>query len=261
MGLRNRQLRIRSGVVTIGRIKKRARGFRSMTAQPKLDDAALFDLLKRELQTAVVGDILDQMGCRRQFLPQAIQPLKSAMMIAGRAMPVLEADIFDDGRPESRGPLARKPFGMMLEALDDLKPGEIYIATGSSLRYALFGELMSTRAMHLKAAGAILDGYIRDANQIEALGFPIFSRGLYAQDQGPRGKVIDFRSAIEIEGVRIEPGALLFGDREGVLMIPREAEEEAIRRSLEKVRTEGEVGKAIRAGMSTVEAWAKFGVM
>ena len=97
--------------------------------------------------------------------------------------------------------------------------------------------------------------------QIEALGFTVFSRGLYAQDQGPRGKVIDFRSAIEIEGVRIEPGALLFGDREGVLVIPREAEDEAIRRSLAKATTEGEVGRAIRAGMSTVEAWNKFGVM
>jgi regulator of RNase E activity RraA len=147
----------------------------------------------------------------------------------------------------------------MLEALDDLKAGEIYIATGASLRYALWGELMSTRAMHLKAAGAILDGYVRDATQIEALGFNVFSRGLYAQDQGPRGKVIDFRSAIEIEGVRIEPGALLFGDREGVLVIPREAEDEAIRRSLAKATTEGEVGRAIRAGMSTVEAWNKLG--
>jgi 4-hydroxy-4-methyl-2-oxoglutarate aldolase len=232
-----------------------------MTASTKRADADLFTLLKSHLQTAVVGDILDQMGCRRQFLPQAIQPLKSEMKIAGRAMPVLEADIFDDGRPTSHGPLANKRFGLMLEALDDLKPGEIYVATGASLRYALWGELMSTRAMHLKAAGAILDGYIRDATQIEALGFTVFCRGLYAQDQGPRGKVIDFRSAIEIEGVRIEPGALLFGDREGVLVIPREAEDEAIRRSLEKAKTEGEVGKAIRAGMSTTDAWAKYGVM
>jgi 4-hydroxy-4-methyl-2-oxoglutarate aldolase len=232
-----------------------------MTASPKPTGADLFAALKSELQTAVVGDILDQMGYRRQFLPQAVQPLKSEMKIAGRAMPVLEADIFDDGRPASRGPLANKRFGLMLEALDDLKPDEIYIATGASLRYALWGELMSTRAMHLKAAGAILDGYIRDATQIEALGFNVFSRGLYAQDQGPRGKVIDFRSAIEIEGVRIEPGALLFGDREGVLVIPREAEDEVIRRALEKAKTEGEVGKAIRAGMSTTDAWAKYGVM
>jgi 4-hydroxy-4-methyl-2-oxoglutarate aldolase len=217
--------------------------------------------LKRDLATAVVGDVLDQMGFRRQFLPADIRPLSSQMVIVGRAMPVLEADIFDDGRPSSQGPLAKKPFGLMLEALDDLEPGEIYIATGSSLRYALWGELMSTRAMHLNAAGAILDGYIRDATLIEKLGFNVFSRGLYAQDQGPRGKVIDFRSAIEVGGVRIEPGDLLFGDREGVLVIPREAEQEAVRRALEKAATENKVGDAIRAGMGAAEAFAKFGVM
>jgi 4-hydroxy-4-methyl-2-oxoglutarate aldolase len=223
-------------------------------------DVDLFNLLKSELYTAVVGDVMDKMGLRRQFLAQAIQPLKSEMMIAGRAMPVLEADIFDEGRDTSQGPLAKKPFGLMFEALDDLKPGEIYIATGASLRYALFGELMATRALHLKAAGVILDGYIRDANQIEELGLPIFSHGLYAQDQGVRGKVIDFRSAIEIDGVRIEPGDLLFGDREGVLVIPRANEREVVEGALEKARTEGEVSKAIKSGMGACEAWNKFGV-
>lgn len=224
------------------------------------NDADLFKLLKSELYTAVVGDIMDTLGLRRQFLPQAIQPLKPDMMIAGRAMPVLEADIFGEAGEQSKGPLAHKPFGLMFEALDDLKAGEIYIATGASLRYALFGELMATRATYLKAAGAILDGYVRDARGIEALGLPMFSRGIYAQDQGVRGKVIDFRSAIEIDGVRIAPGDLLFGDREGVLVIPREAESEVIAKALDKARTEGEVEKAIKSGMGACEAWEKFGV-
>jgi regulator of RNase E activity RraA len=232
-----------------------------MTTSIARDDADLFRILKEELFTAVVGDVLDAMGYRRQFLPAGIRPLDSSAKIAGRAMPVLEADVHSDGTPQSGGPLAQKPFGLMLEALDDLKPAEIYIATGASLRYALWGGLMSTRATHLKAAGAILDGYVRDAAEIEALGFTVFCRGLYAQDQGPRGKVIDFRSAIEIDGVRIEPGDLLYGDREGVLVIPRAAEEEAIRRALEKARTEGAVAVAIRGGMSACEALAKFGVM
>lgn len=223
-------------------------------------DAELFQTLYNELYTAVVGDIMDTMGLRRQFLPQAIQPLKPDMKIAGRAMPVLEADIFDEGRESSQGPLAKKPFGLMFEALDDLKPGEIYIATGASLNYALFGELMATRAKHLQAAGAILDGYVRDATGIEALSLPVFCQGLYAQDQGVRGKVIDFRSAIEIGGVRIEPGDLLFGDREGVLVIPQAAERDVIEKALAKARTEGEVEKAIKSGMGACEAWEKFGV-
>jgi regulator of RNase E activity RraA len=182
------------------------------------------------------------------------------MKFVGRAMPVLEADIFDDsGRPP--GALGAKPFGLMLEALDDLRPNEVYVATGGSLRYALWGELMSTRARYLRAAGAVLNGFVRDAAGIEALGFPTFCRGLYAQDQGPRGKVIDFRVSIEIEGVRIAPGDLVFGDREGVLVIPSEVAAEAIEAALAKASTENRVATAIRGGMGAREAFETFGVL
>jgi regulator of RNase E activity RraA len=220
-------------------------------------DDVVFASLRDKLFTAVVGDVLDKMGWRRQFLPQAIGPLKPDMTVVGRAMPVLEADIFDES---SRSPGA-KPFGLMLEALDDLRPNEVYVATGGSLRYAVWGELMSTRARFLRAAGAVLNGFVRDAAGIEALNFPTFSRGLYAQDQGPRGKVIDFRVNIEIEGVRIAPGDLIFGDREGVLVIPAEAEAEAIEAALAKASTENQVATAIREGMGAREAFDTFGVL
>ena len=225
-----------------------------------MDDAQLFRQIRDELFVAAVGDVLDTMGFQHQFLPAGIAPLEKSMRIVGRAMPVLEADVVNDGM-RSAGPLSGKPFGLMLEALDDLKPGEIYIATGASLRYALWGGLMSTRAQHLKAAGAILDGYVRDAGEIERLGFDVFCRGTYAQDQGVRGQVIDYRCTIEIEGVRIAPGDLLFGDREGVLVIPRAVEREAVAKALDKVRTENKVADAIRGGMSACEALATFGVM
>jgi regulator of RNase E activity RraA len=232
-----------------------------MAISTKRSDQDIFALLKGELFTAVVGDVLDVMGYRRQFLPAGIGPLQPTMKLAGRAMPVLEADVFSDGDEGSAGPLAAKPFGLMLEALDSLKQDEVYIATGASLRYALWGGLMSTRALHLKAAGAVLDGYVRDTNEIEHLGFPTFSRGIYAQDQGPRGKVVDYHTSIEIEGIRITPGDLIFGDREGVLIIPKAAEQEAIERALEKSRTENKVADAIRGGMGACEAFATFGVM
>ena len=228
-------------------------------AGKKNSEAELFRSIREELFTAVVGDVLDSMGYRKQFLPAGISPLKSGMKLVGRAMPVSEADIFSaDG---GLGPLSHKPFGLMLEALDDLKEGEVYIATGASLRYALFGGLISTRAQHLKAAGAVLDGYIRDADEIESLGFTLFSRGLYAQDQGIRGKVIDYRCPIEIDGVRINPGDLIFGDREGVLIIPREAEQEAIERARQKASKENKVAAAIKGGMSACDAFETFGVL
>ena len=224
------------------------------------DDNELFAILKNQLFTAVVGDILDQMGFKCQFLPPGINPLIPTMKIAGRAMPVLEADVFEEAG-EGLGPLAKKQFGLLFEALDQLRPGEIYVAHTPIPRYALWGGLMSTRAKHLQAAGAVIDGFARDASEIEALEFPLFCRGLYAQDQGPRGKVIDYRCTVEIGGVRVQTGDLVFGDREGVLVIPRAAENEAIQRALEKATTENQVAEAIRRGMPTVEAFNKFGVM
>jgi 4-hydroxy-4-methyl-2-oxoglutarate aldolase len=224
------------------------------------DDTELFAAMRGKLFTAVVGDILDTMGLMHQFLPPNIRALRDDMVTIGRAMPVLEADFF--GASESgHSPLSAKPFGVMFEALDSLKEHEIYVASGSSPRYALWGELMSTRAQHLKAAGAVVDGYCRDSAGILALNFPTFSYGTYAQDQGPRGKVVDYGLPIEIGGTRIRPGDIVFGDRDGVLVIPREAEKEAISLAFEKATTENKVRIAIQNGMSTVEAFAKFGVM
>jgi regulator of RNase E activity RraA len=224
------------------------------------DDTALFAAMRSRLFTAVVGDILDTMGLVHQFLPPNIRALRDDMVTIGRAMPVLEADFF--GAAElGQAPISSKPFGLMFEALDSLKPHEIYIASGASPRYALWGELMSTRALHLKAAGAVLDGYVRDTSGILALDFPTFGYGSYAQDQGARGKVVDYGVPIEIGSIRIRPGDIIFGDRDGVLVIPREAEEQAIRLAFEKAATENKVRLAIQGGMSTVDAFARFGVM
>lgn len=225
------------------------------------DDDELFALMRTRLFPAVVGDILDTMGFLRQFLAPQIRPLRPEMVIVGRAMPVLEANAFSASEPAGRGPLTQRAFGLLFEALDDLKANEVYVATGCAPQFALWGGLMTTRAMHLKAAGAVLDGYSRDTPEVLELGLPVFSYGGYAQDQGPRGKVVDWRVPVEIHGVRVKPGDIVFGDLDGVLVIPREAEDEAIRRALEKASTENRVRDAIRQGMSTVEAFRTFGVM
>ena len=133
----------------------------------------------------------------------------------------------------------------MFEALDSLQANEVYICSGSSPRYALWGGLMSTRAIKLNAAAAVVDGYSRDTNEIENLNFPTFSMGTYAQDQGPRGKVIDYRVPIEFNGIRIRPGDIGFGDRDGVLIIPKEVEQEAFKGAIEKARGEQHVKQAL----------------
>jgi regulator of RNase E activity RraA len=234
-----------------------------MSATSKIwkNDKELFTIAKSELFVALVGDILDTLGYQHQFLPPNIKPLNTNFVIIGRAMPVLEADVFEESADNTNNPIMKKPFGIMFEALDDLKEDEVYICSGSSPRYALWGGLMSTRALKLKAAGAVLHGYSRDTNEVLSLNFPTFSYGGYAQDQGPRGKVIDYRVPIEIEGTRINPGDIIYGDRDGVIVVPKAVEEKAFMGAIQKARGEQLVKKALEEGMSTVDAYNKFGIM
>jgi regulator of RNase E activity RraA len=224
-------------------------------------DKELYNIAKKELFVALVGDVLDKLGYQHQFLPPTIKPLNTDFVVIGRAMPVLEADVFSEVVEDTKNPMMKKPFGMMFEALDSLKDDEVYICTGASPRYALWGGLMSTRAMKLGAAGAVLHGYSRDTNEVLSLNFPTFSYGGFAQDQGPRGKVIDYRVPIEIEGIRINPGDIIYGDRDGIVIVPKEVEVDAFNGAIEKARGEQLVKKALQEGMSTVDAFRKFGIM
>jgi len=224
-------------------------------------DQELFTLARRELFSAVIGDVMDKLGFLHQFLPPAIVPLDRAMVVCGRAMTVLEADCFDEAVEGSHNPISARPFGLMMEALDSLKTNEVYICTGSSPRYALWGELMSVRATKCGAAGAVVDGYSRDTRGVLALGFPTFSHGSYAQDQGPRGKVIDYRIPIQMGQVRICPGDIVFGDLDGVCVVPKAAEREVMAAAFDKARKEKVVRKALEEGMPSKEAFATFGIL
>ena len=216
------------------------------------DDGELFELVRASLYTAAVGDILDTLECYHQFLPQAIQPLERSMVVVGRAMPVLQMDVF--GRQD-------EPYGLLTRALDDLRAGEIYLATGGSLRGASWGEIMTAAARARGAVGAVVDAYHRDTPMVLAQGFPVFSRGRYAQDSGPRMKVVDYRCPIEVDGVWIAPGDLVFGDLDGVVIVPRHHEEEVIEKALEKARRENEVRRDIEGGMSATDAFRKHGIL
>jgi regulator of RNase E activity RraA len=225
------------------------------------EDEDLFALVRRELFTSVVGDVMDKMHLYHQYLPPAIQPLRQDMVVIGRAMPVLSVDVFEERVLGSANKLMEKPFGLMLEALDDLRANEIYVNTGSSPRNALWGELMSTRARQLGATGAVLNGYSRDTHAILNLNFPTFSLGRYGQDAGPRYKVVDFRISVEIGGVLVRPGDIIFGDLDGVLVVPKDAEGEVFSKAVEKARGEKLVRKALEEGSTAVEAFEKFGIM
>lgn len=215
-------------------------------------DAELFATIRKNLYTAVVGDVLDHMGHRVHFLPPAIRPLRSDMVVAGRAAPVIVGDA--PGTHEDR-------FGKLLEALDSLRENDVYITNGGETPYSLWGELMSTRAQRLAAAGAVMNGYCRDEGGILELGFPTFCWGSYALDMSFRGKVLDYGVPTKVGDVPVAPGDVIFGDRDGVLVVPARLVDEAFSRALEKVHGENLVRDAFREGMSAVEAFEKFGVM
>ncbi|MCY4780642.1 RraA family protein [Sphingobacterium sp. UT-1RO-CII-1] len=225
------------------------------------NDKELFALVRRELFTAVIGDIMDKMGMFHQFLGADIQPLRDDMFVVGRAMTVLEADVCSLGESTSKNPVLAKTFGYMLEALDDLKEDEIYICSGSSPEYAVWGEIMSARAKMLGGAGAVVNGYSRDTTGILALDFPCFSLGRYAQDQAPRGKVIDWRVPIYFNNILINDGDILIGDIDGVCVVPKEHEAEIFTRALEKARSEKVVLQKVLEGMGAKDAFDKYGIM
>lgn len=214
--------------------------------------AERFEMIRSHLYTPVIGDILDQMQFTRQFLPENIRPLLPSMKLVGRAMPVLIADIF--GNPA-------QPFGRMTEALDQLEPGEVYLARGGRTPCSAWGEILTATARRRGAAGAVLDGFHRDTPKIVQQDWPVFSWGSYGQDAGVRTVVVDYRVPVQIGQVTINPGDLLVGDIDGVVVIPRAVEDEVLTRALGKASTENLVLRAINGGMSSTEALASFGVL
>lgn len=216
------------------------------------NDAELFALLKRECYSPVLGDILDQLGHLNHFLSQPIQPMEVDMVVAGRAMPVLYAEVFTE--PD-------KPFGLLTEALDQLEEGEVWIGTGCQLRSAMWGEILTATARVRGAVGAVVNGFHRDTPKVLEQDWPVFSRGRYAADSAPRNRVLKYRTTIVENGVTVRPGDLVFADLDGVLVIPRELEVEVVTKALEKARAEKTVRQAIENGMSCTDAFNKYGVL
>ena len=217
-----------------------------------LPDSELFELVRDRLFTPVLGDILDREGRWHQFLPQPIKPIAAAHRVIGRAFPVQIADV--------AGP-QRKPFGRLTEALDAIQPGDVYLATGGAMNCAAWGEILTATARTRGGVGAVIDGFHRDTPRVLEQNWPVFSRGSFAQDAGVRSSVIDFRCTVEIGSVLVEPGDLVFGDIDGVLVIPRAIEGHIIEMALEKVAGEKVVRKEIEAGSTSTAVFDRYGIL
>jgi regulator of RNase E activity RraA len=219
-----------------------------------MSERDLLTMIREHLFTAVIGDVMDTAGLHHQFLPAEIRPIAPDMTIVGHAMPVQLVDHDDHDTAD--------PYGEMFRALDELKPGEVYLTAGGSPNYALWGGLMSTRARKLDSAGAVFEGYHRDTREILRLGFPVFSRGAFAQDQRGRGRVVDFRCPVTFaNGTRAEPGDIVVGDIDGLLVIPAAHAVDVVRAALLKVEGEDHVRHMIEAGETTQSIFARTGIM
>jgi 4-hydroxy-4-methyl-2-oxoglutarate aldolase len=221
-------------------------------------DEDLFAWIRNELSTPPISDVMEQLGFRYPMLPPHIRPLRSAMVLVGRAMPVQDQAPVEYGQPAR---FDAQPFGLMFESIETLRPNEVYIASGGPTYAARLGDMLVTRALKLGSAGVVIDAHLRDGNGILALNFPAFAHGFHAYGLQGRHNVVDFRCSITIGKVRIRPGDLIFGDGDGVCVIPHEAEGEILNRAFAKAQLELNVRKDIQSGQSVIDAFKKHQVM
>lgn len=215
------------------------------------NDKELFEILKKELYTGVLCDMLDTIGYSHQYLPRQIQALRPTDVMVGRAFPTIICDVYGE---------QEKPLGLLADAVDHIKEDEVYIVTGGDRRCSYFGEIMTATIRKNGGVGAVIDGYMRDTRQVLEQNFPVFSMGRDAQGSIYRNQVIRYGCPVEIGNIKINPGDLIFGDIDGVVVIPKEIEEKAIAVTLAKVRGEKDTRSAIESGMSAVDAIKNFGV-
>ncbi|MCA8984960.1 MAG: RraA family protein [Planctomycetaceae bacterium] len=210
-------------------------------------------MMREKLYAAVVCDALDQLGYTHQSPRLPLMPYTSPVMLVGRCKTTLWADMFH---------VDPNPYDLELKAVDGCQPDDVLIAAaGGSQRSGIWGELLTTAARNRGCIGAIVDGAIRDVDKIAELNFPVLARGTCLYDSQNRQRVIDLDVPVELDGVVFRPGDLVFADRDGVVVVPREIEHEAIARAWEKVHAENITRDAIRAGMPAVAAYEKYGVL
>lgn len=215
--------------------------------------AKVFDVLAEELYTAVISDILDGLGYRDQALDATIRPAYPGAVVAGRAHTVLSTDVY--------APPA-DPYGMEIAAIDALQPDDVVVAaTNRSTRTCFWGELLSTAARARGARGAVIDGYTRDVRRIERMGFPVFATGMRPVDSNGRGLVVSFGEPVLCGGVLVHPGDIVFGDMDGIVVIPRAVEETVIARAREKVAGENRARLDLERGDSLRAVYDRYGVL
>lgn len=212
------------------------------------------EMMRQSLTAAVVSDALDGLGHRRHSPLISLRPMTVCdQVLVGRCRTTLWADM---AHPDP------KPYELELKAVDACQPDDVLIcAANGSNRSGIWGELLSTAARNRGCVGAIVDGMVRDVRQMSKMGFAVWALGTNLLDSLHRQRVIDVDVPVELGGIEFRSGDLVIADVDGVVVVPRELESEAIRRAWEKVHAENVTRDAIRGGMLATEAYRKYGVL
>ena len=215
-----------------------------------------FSQLSGQLYTAVLSDVLDELGYMHQAMRPFVRPCDETLVLVGRARTGLYMDTYSHRDGEN-------PYEVEIRLIDDLKAGEVAVlgCNGPTERIAPWGELLSTAARARGAAGCVTDGLVRDVRHIRKMGFPVFHGGIGPLDSKGRAKMVEMDTPIECGGVRVRTGDLIFGDVDGVVVLPQEIAEEAIARAQKKVTGENHTRDELQAGALLADVFAKFGIL
>lgn len=209
--------------------------------------------LQEKLYTAVICDALDSLGYPHQSPRLQFQAYTGIESMVGRCKTTLWVDMYHEDS---------NPYELELQAVDSCQPGDILIAAASgSVRSGIWGELLSTAARNAGCVGTIVHGAVRDIRQMTQMQFPVFATAKCIYDSLNRQRVVDVDVPVEIDGVRFQPGDLVFADVDGIVVIPQEVEEEVIEKALNKVNDENITRTEIKNGMKATEAYKKYGVL
>jgi regulator of RNase E activity RraA len=211
--------------------------------------------IKAKLYTAVLSDVLDELGHPNQALPPSIRPLDEALMMVGFARTGIYREVYRVVPDEN-------PYELEIALVDDLKRNDIAVlGCGGSQRIAPWGELLSTAARARGAAGCLTDGFVRDIRQIRTMVFPVFHAGIAPLDSKGRGKVAEIEIPIRVAGVAVQPGDLVVGDADGVIVVPQSVEARVLERAFEKVDGEDRTREELARGAKLAEVFARYRVL
>ncbi len=228
-------------------------GIRKKGKAARESDVELFRNIERTFYTAVLADALDELGQHDRAMREYLRPLWPEVTFAGWARTIQCQDTFY---------LPEDPYGLEIEAIDSILPGEIVaVSTSESKRNAPWGELLSTAARARGARGAVIDGLVRDVRAIQKLGFPVFTAGIKPVDSKGRGVVVDYNVPVLCGGVIVAPGDLIVADFDGVVVIPAEIIDDTLQIAKEKISKENHSRKDLLEGAYLADVYAKYGVL